>query len=288
MALQAERVALGAQQMLVVAAMRGVAGGAALRECRLMMHGLLAQVGDVGVAAQADADRIGLGQAGLVAGVRAVAIGAVAHGAGMRHLGGVDQLGLVVVAGDAESLWRPSASARPCRLLPGAWQVSQLLPQRAMRELRHQLGRCGLVRIVALQAVGGGERLILVRLLQVRVLGIMAIQAERRSGLGEMEIGFRRRLGAGLVREWQVSQPMSSAAWRLPFSGTFMPVLWQLRQRFSFPRPTSGLRSWFLLSLACGSWQVRQSRTAGGCTVPLMSAAFLSAWQVMHRALASR
>ena len=34
----------------------------------------------------------------------------------------------------------------------------------------------------------------------------------------------------------------------------------------------------------CGSWQVRQSRTAGGCTVPLMSAAFLSAWQVMQSA----
>ena len=39
-----------------------------------------------------------------------------------------------------------------------------------------------------------------------------------------------------------------------------------------------------MLSLACGSWQVRQSRTAGGWTVPLMSAAFLSAWQVMQSA----
>ena len=46
----------------------------------------------------------------------------------------------------------------------------------------------------------------------------------------------------------------------------------------------TGFSSWFLLSLVCGSWQVRQSRTAGGCTVPLMSAAFLSAWQVRQSA----
>ena len=87
MALQAERVALGAQQMIVVAAMRRVAGGAALREGGLMMHRLLAQIVDVAVASQADTDCVGLGQAGLVAGVRAVAIGAIAGRAGMRHLG---------------------------------------------------------------------------------------------------------------------------------------------------------------------------------------------------------
>jgi hypothetical protein len=86
-ALEAQRIALGAQQMIVVAAVRRVAGGAALHKCGLMVHRLLAQIVDVAVAAEADADCVGLGQAGLVAGVRAVAIGAVAHGAGMRHFG---------------------------------------------------------------------------------------------------------------------------------------------------------------------------------------------------------
>ena len=40
MALQAERVAFGAQQMIVVAAVRGVASSAALRKGRLVVEGL--------------------------------------------------------------------------------------------------------------------------------------------------------------------------------------------------------------------------------------------------------
>src|SRR5579862_30660 len=39
---------------------------------------------------------------------------------------------------------------------------------------------------------------------------------------------------------WQVSQPMSSAAWRLPLSETCTPVWWQSRQRFSFGPPEVG------------------------------------------------
>ena len=130
-ALQAERIALGAQQMIVVAAVRRVAGGAALHKGRLMVHGFLAQIVDVAVTSQADADRVGLGQAGLVAGVRAVAIGAIARRAGMRHLGRVDQLGLVVMAGDAQSSWRRAASAPLFRLLPARGRCRSSLPQTA-------------------------------------------------------------------------------------------------------------------------------------------------------------
>src|ERR1039458_2794930 len=105
----------------------------------------------------------------------------------------------------------------------------------------------------------------------------------------------RQRAGVALVRwksnstlpispvlwvMWQVSQPMSSAACRLPFAGTFVPWSWQVRQRLSFLSPEVAFSNWNLLSEVWGSWHLRQSRTAGGCTVPFMSAAFLSAWQV--------
>src|SRR5579872_1923293 len=77
---------------------------------------------------------------------------------------------------------------------------------------------------------------------------------------------------------------MSRAACLLPFSGTFTPILWQLRQRFVFSSPDSAFNNWFLFSDTCGSWHFTQSRTAGGCTVPFKSAAFLSAWQVRQSA----
>ena len=41
---------------------------------------------------------------------------------------------------------------------------------------------------------------------------------------------------------------MSSAACRLPLSGTFSPCLWQVRQRFSLAPPEVGFSSWNLLS----------------------------------------
>ena len=54
--LEAECIALGAQQVIVVAAVRRVACGAALDKCRLMVDCLLAQIVNVGVASEADAD----------------------------------------------------------------------------------------------------------------------------------------------------------------------------------------------------------------------------------------
>ena len=53
--------------------------------------------------------------------------------------------------------------------------------------------------IVALHAVGGGERLTLMRFLQVSILGIVAIEAERRRRFGQMELVVHGRFGAGFV-----------------------------------------------------------------------------------------
>src|SRR5690349_12131907 len=76
---------------------------------------------------------------------------------------------------------------------------------------------------------------------------------------------------------------MSSAACRLPFAGTFIPLVWQERQRLSsLVVPDVAFRSWFLFSDVWGSWHLRQSRTAGGWTRPLIWVVSLSAWQVRH------
>src|SRR5579863_10595031 len=103
MALQAESVCGGgAQQVIVFAAMRLVAGGATLGERRLVMVGLLRQVANVAMAAQAYFDRIGFWQPWLPTRVWAVAVRAVACRPGMLHLRSFDQLGLIVVASNAK------------------------------------------------------------------------------------------------------------------------------------------------------------------------------------------
>src|SRR3954454_19576856 len=82
---------------------------------------------------------------------------------------------------------------------------------------------------------------------------------------------------------WQVSQPMSRAAWRLPSFGVLVPSVWQLRQRFSsFGTPDVGFNSLLTVSDMCGSWHLAQSRTAGGWIV-WPSTTVLFSWQLRHR-----
>jgi hypothetical protein len=139
-ALEAERIAFGAQKVIDVAAMRRMACGATLHKGGLVVRGLLAQLIDVGMAAEADAYRVGLGQARLIAGVRIVAIGAVAGGAGVRDLRVFDQLDLVVVAGDTERL-RIRLGENNLAVLRGrVAHLAALGLERRMLELRHQLG----------------------------------------------------------------------------------------------------------------------------------------------------
>ena len=74
-----------------------------------------------------------------------------------------------------------------------------LVGERRMRKLRHQLGHSRLVRIMAGHTVGGFEGLVLVRLLQVGVLYIVAIDAKRRWRLGQMKIKLGLAEFSGLV-----------------------------------------------------------------------------------------
>ena len=138
--LEAKRISLGAQEVIVVAAMRRVAGGATLSKSGLMMRGLLAQFVDVVMASEADADGIGLRQAWLFAGVRAMAVCAIAHCAGMRDLCAVDLLRFVVMAAQADSLGVGLGQHHFsifCRSMAG---FAGFGLEGHMLELRHQLG----------------------------------------------------------------------------------------------------------------------------------------------------
>ncbi len=199
--LEAERVALGAEKMIVIAAMGGVAGGAALKESGLMMGRLLAEFVDIAVASETDGDGVGLGQAGLVAGVGAVAIGAVARGSGMRHFGVVDELALVLMAGEAEGLGIGLGQDDFSIFCRGMTGVATVALEGHMLELREQFGGGRLVGVVALHAIGGGEGLVVMRFLDGLVAGVVAIEAERGSGLDEMETILGGGIGAGLVGE---------------------------------------------------------------------------------------
>src|SRR5512133_4360699 len=68
-----------------------------------------------------------------------------------------------------------------------------------MGEFCHQLRRRGLMWIVTLQAVGGSERLALMRLDQIRILGVVAIKAQSRSVFRQVEFILSGQVGAGFV-----------------------------------------------------------------------------------------
>ena len=185
--------------MIDVAAVGSVAGCASLGKGGLVMHRLCAQVVEIVVASEADGDGVGFGQAGLAAGMGAVAIGAIAHGSGMGYLGAFNLLGFVVVAGNAEGfgVWLGKDDFSVL-----GWSVAHFAASRLIGrvlEFDHELGRGRLVGVVALHAVGGGEGLALMRFLQVSVFGVVAVEAERRGGLGEMEAILHRGIRAGFV-----------------------------------------------------------------------------------------
>jgi len=131
--------------------------------------------------------------------VGAVAIGAIAHGSGMGHLRRFNLLGFVVVAGDAEGfgVWLGEDDFPVFGGSVAHFAASRLIGR--VLEFDHELGRCRLVGVVALHAIGGCEGLTLMRFLQVGVLGVVAVEAERRSGLGEMEAILHRWIRSGFV-----------------------------------------------------------------------------------------
>jgi hypothetical protein len=185
--------------MLVLAAMGLVAGGASLLERRLVNVLLFMLLGLIGVAAEASVHRIRLHESRSLARVRIVTVRAISGCAGMLNLRRRDLLYLVIVAGNAEFL-RARLRQNDLAILGGLMAaLAHLVFERVVRERLQQLGRLRLVRIVALNAVRACERLVLMSLLQVCVLRVMAIEAERRRRLGQVKIEFRFASLAGLV-----------------------------------------------------------------------------------------
>ena len=138
------------------------------------------------MASEARVYGIGLNEARRFAGMRIVAYGAVALRAGMLHFCLFDLLGFVAVAAHTERLGiglREDDLAILRGLVAG---VARAHFKRRMSKRLHQMKLPRLMGIVTLHAIGGAERLSLVRLDQVFVFGVMAIEAQRRACLGEV------------------------------------------------------------------------------------------------------
>jgi len=84
-----------------------------------------------------------------------------------------------------------------CGGVAGATTV--LIGKWRMQKLRHELGLCRLMGIVALQAVGLAKRLVLMRLLQRGIFRVMTVCAERGRGFGQVKTIFNRRVCASFM-----------------------------------------------------------------------------------------
>ena len=199
-ALEAKRIAFGPQQLRAGTPVRLVTDRTTLPKRGLVVNGLLLQIGHIGVATKANAYRIRLRQSGAFAGVRIVAIRAIPSSARMLYLGSLDQLRFIVVTRDTKRLHVTLRQDHLPVLRRFVANFAGLLSEWRVDELRHQLGRRRLMGIVASQAIGSAERLIAVRLLQARVLGIVTIEAKRRRRFGQVEIEFWFPFFSGFVR----------------------------------------------------------------------------------------
>ncbi len=202
MALQTQLVRTGKpQQVGVVSAVRLMASGAALLKCRLVQVLFLVLFGLLGVAAQADIHRIGLRESGRTASMGIVAIGAFTHRTRVLNLGLLDLLGLLGVTGNAKRLGIGLRQHNLAVLRRGMAGVTLSAGKGRVRELRHQLWLSGLVRIVAGEAVGLVDRLVLMRFANGCVLRIVAVDAQRRGVFGQMEVELALAGLAGLMRD---------------------------------------------------------------------------------------
>ena len=178
-----------------------MARGATLSEGGLVQDLLVLLLGLIDVTIQADVNRIGLGKCGRPSGMRIVAIGAVALRSGMLELRLLNSVSLIRVTSDADV---PDLRLRQYDFsVLGRFvaDFAKLFAERRMHEGLHELRLRGLVRVVTRYAVGLDKRLPGVRLYQIFVVCIVAIEAECRRRFGQMKCKFRIRLVTRLVRD---------------------------------------------------------------------------------------
>ena len=117
----------------------------------------------------------------------------------MLHLGRGDLLGHILVAHHAQGLHILLRQHNFAVLGRRMASVALLAFKRIVQEGLHQLRRLGLVRIVALQAIGFVDGLVLVGLEHRRIFHIVAVKAQRRRVLGQVIREFALRGVACLV-----------------------------------------------------------------------------------------
>jgi hypothetical protein len=198
-ALEAERITLRSQEFLLITTMWLMASRAALSKCGLVVYRLLRLFRLFGMAREANIHRIGLGESGRSASVRAVAIGAIPHGTRVLDLRTFNLLCLFLVTCDAQftgaRLRQDDFAVFRCLMA----DFALLFAERWMHESLHQFWPVGLVRVVTGQTIRLFERLILMRLRQIDVLYVVAIQAQRRGRFRKVILEFCTRARPGLV-----------------------------------------------------------------------------------------
>jgi hypothetical protein len=179
---------LGTQQLGPVAAMAVVASETTIAECRLVQGGLaLVHFRYFGVTIFACLNRVGSHQSVIATGVRAVTGDAFALRAGMLHSGAFNPLSLFFVAGDTKC---PRVGLRQDNFSFFGFGVAGVASsglKRLMLKSLCELWFAGLVRFVAAKAIGCRYGLVVMRLGQFLILHVMAVEAERRRILGQME-----------------------------------------------------------------------------------------------------
>src|SRR5205807_815650 len=110
--------------------------------------------------------------------MRIVAVGAIPRCSRMWHFGLLDLFCLVAVASHANALHVRLCEDNLAVSGGRVTKVAGLIGERRMQKLAHQFGRSRLMRIMATCARCRGERLIVMRLLQVCALGVVAVETK--------------------------------------------------------------------------------------------------------------
>ena len=190
------------KQVWTLAAVPVVTGEAAIAERgRVQRWRLLVHLGLLGMTVFASRNRIRLHKIWEGAGMGAVARGALALSSRMLHFSGFDFLGLLLMTGNAQPA---NVSLGEHNLAVFGFRMAGFTRARLVRrvlEALHQLRLAGLMCFVAGQAVGGGKWLIVVRLSQFLVIGVVTVEAERRRILRQMKTVVALGGVPGLVRD---------------------------------------------------------------------------------------
>ncbi len=200
MTLHAERSRVrGPKKMLIISAMRLMTSGASLLEGGLVKMGLLMLFSLIRMAGKAGIHRVRLDESRSLSRVRIVAGNALTLGAGVLDFRGLDSFGLLIMAGDAQ---RPRIGLRQNDFAVFRFRVTGVAGiafERSVNELLHQLGACGLMRVMTGGAVCVRKRLAVMSFDQCGVFYVVTVSTKCRDGFLQVVIEFLFAKFAGFV-----------------------------------------------------------------------------------------